>query len=135
MDAVWVGVIGTVLGAVVAGASSMLSSLILWWTEQKRLKLAYEHKIEDGRRERRRALVADWRAGVAQHRISLDAYYDPDTDDVPWPELAGAVWYETLRPYLDDSLTAGLDRGDMPPQKLRDISRRIGDLEREWELI
>lgn len=135
MDAVWVGVIGTVAGGVVGGATSLLSPLILWRTEEKKLKLAYEHKTEDDTREHRRALVADWRAGVAQHRIHLEAYYDSDISGAPWPELAGAVWYETLRPYLDDSLTADLDSGNMPPQHLRSVSRRIADIEREWELI
>lgn len=84
MDPIWAGVIGTIAGGIVGSATSLLSPLILWRTEEKRLKLEHDNakalnEIEQGNeleriekaavaadKAHKRELVESWRTGLAE---------------------------------------------------------------------
>lgn len=122
VDPVWAGVIGTAVGGVVGSATSLLSPLILWRTEQKRLVLEQtnakelaeqkqrhdlERLAEESRqadRIHKRKLVDDWRFEVS----NLESDYSEASDNAPVGsrleikmDPTGYPWFESLKPHLN----------------------------------
>lgn len=122
VDPVWVGVIGTAVGGVVGSATSLLSPLILWVTEQKRLMLEqanakeladqkHRHDLERLAEESRQAdrihkrkLVDEWRSEVS----AFESEYSEAISNAPngsrldiRMDPTGKLWFESLKPQLN----------------------------------
>lgn len=157
IDAVWAGVVGTVAGGVVGSATSLLAPLINWRTEEKRLGVEkhnakdladHQHTLNLARIEResaadelaaKRALVCQWREGVA---ASVKNYHEANAyNSVSLESLAGAPWFETLRPHLN-SEDVGLRVDFLAPifveiyeTKAKNLSDEITRIAREWNVF
>lgn len=125
VDPVWAGVIGTAVGALAGSATSLLSPLILWRTESKRLKVEHSNAVElsakqhtqelerlaeEGKQadqEYRRGLVSQWRDGLekAAEELRQREFQESHNYAVPdLPNLQAMQWFASLRPHLDSSL-------------------------------
>ncbi|UPK65303.1 hypothetical protein MYP14_08305 [Rhodococcus pyridinivorans] len=155
VDPVWAGVVGAVAGGVIGAATSLLSPLILWKTEKKRLAAEHEnakaladqkhkHEIirlqEEARqsdREHKRALILQWRNGVREASEAYNAA-DQAAGVIPDVSVTGQMWFETLRPHLDEDkgdLMRILRHGDWIWSDAATLFEEIARIEREWELV
>jgi len=134
MNAVWAGVIGSVAGGFFVSATALLSPLVTWKTESKKLAAEHAHQTEEASRDYKRTLVASWRAGLAD---SKKRYWEwqRSEDDGHMPEVVGMAWFESLRPHLSPELLGTIGVGHLYDSNTHELSIRIGELEREWKLI
>jgi hypothetical protein len=156
IDPVWAGVVGTAVGGVVGSATSLLSPLILWKTEKKRLVLQHENEValtgqkheqelerlaEEAKQadlEHRRSLVSQWRDSV---RETSDEWVRAREETETWPDLSpvGRTWFESLKPHLnreDAEIKSLVEFGhSWGPLTAGVLFDEIARIEHEWRLI
>ncbi|QOV97548.1 hypothetical protein RCF27_16405 [Rhodococcus pyridinivorans] len=161
VDPVWAGVIGTAVGALAGSATSLLSPLILWRTESRRLEVEHSNAValsetqhnqelerlaEEGKQadqEYRRRLISQWRDGLekAAEELRQREYQESIDHVVPdLPNLQAMQWFASLRPHLNPSLdwVTVINVGVYYAYSHSDgpeLAAEIARIEREWGLV
>ena len=140
VDAGMMGLAGTVVGAAVVGGVGLVRSMAESWmpgvvanTEQKR-------QVQVELQSRRHDVLREWRAGLAESR---DTYrqWAAGPRDTDAPNVVGAAWFESLRPYLPGTGEAATGEPaqyrtaheivcDNPTVVM--LSLEIGRIEKDW---
>ncbi len=148
LEPAWIGVIGTGIGAFASGIPAFATALVQSLSAKAQRKQdaaqaqaqldaeAVEAKAQrDAERnheesQRRRALIALWRAGIA----TLG-------DAGLYAKALQTPWYETLRPYLTSDVVAKLEgqrtvlvMPDTPRGGKNLFTGEVDRIEREWGL-
>lgn len=140
-----------VIGAAVGNIGTWFTTWLLGKNERKRLaeerttakELAdkqHTHELtkfgledEQADRTRKREQIARWRSELAE----LKFYYV--SEGLSRSSLTGVVWFEELRPYLDQSLpqVVSLTAMGSPPgdDDFRALFEEVARIEKEWKLI
>ena len=144
LEPAWIGVIGTGIGAFAGGLPAFGTAVVQSVSARSQRKIdaevakaklyaeAAEAKAQRDHEEalRRRATIADWRAGIASMNVGA-----------PHTEYTRTTWYETLRPYLLESERKQLESPRtviVLPETGRGLKDRftgaVDRIEREWGL-
>ncbi|MEJ6536120.1 MAG: hypothetical protein QNL98_02565 [Mycobacterium sp.] len=135
MDAAMMGLAGTVVGAAVVGGVGLVRSMADSWfpgvvanTEQRR-------QAQVDLQSRRHDVLREWRAGLAEARDTYRQWAAGPRDTDP-PNVVGAEWFESLRPYLPGTGEGSQYRTalevacDNPTVVM--LSLEIGRIEKDW---
>lgn len=135
VDAAMMGLAGTVVGAAVVGGVGLVRSMADSWfpgvvanTEQRR-----QAQVE--LQSRRHDVLREWRAGLAEARDTYRQWAAGPRDTDP-PNVVGAEWFESLRPYLPGTGEGSQYRTalevacDNPTVVM--LSLEIGRIEKDW---
>lgn len=135
MDAAMMGLAGTVVGAAVAGGVVLVKSVAETWLPGAVASADQKRQAHMDLHSRRHDVLREWRAGLAGARDAHRQWAtgSPKTEA---PNVVGAEWFESLRPYLSDSGDAAQYRTacevhcDNPT--LVALSLEIGRIEKDW---
>jgi hypothetical protein len=144
LEPAWIGVIGAGIGAFASGIPAFGTAVVQSVSargqrnhEAAQAKAKHDAEAAEAKAQRdheetlrRRATIADWRAGIASMNIGA-----------PHTEYTRTPWYETLRPYLSEAGRNQLERPRtiivVPDtgRGLKDMfTREVDRIEREWGL-
>lgn len=126
-------VVVALAGIASTAAVSVLTPVIGWWSESKKLDKAHEQALELADVEHKREQLREWRTGVVESLAK-------DPHSTKGETFSGTVWFESLRPYLGSEVTAN---GSSTPLRedltimvdvftAGSIFEEINRLEREW---
>jgi hypothetical protein len=140
MDAGMMGLAGTVVGAALVGGVGLVKSVAETWLPGVVANTDHKRQAQVDLLSHRHEVVKEWRAGLAS---AGDTYrqWAAGPRDTEAPNVVGAEWFESLRPYLPDTVeaagggpapyrTAHVVQCDNPT--LVALSLEIGRIEKDW---
>ena len=128
------GLAGTVVGAALVSGVGLVKSVAETWLPGVAANTDYKRQAQAELQSRRHDVLREWRSGLAGARDTYQQWAaGPQDSDAP--NVAGAEWFESLRPYLPDTgdaayRTAHNVHCDNPT--LVALSLEIGRIEKDW---
>jgi len=129
------GLAGTVVGAALVGGVGLVKSVAETWLPGVVANTDHKRQAQVDLLSHRHDVLKEWRAGLAS---AGDTYrqWAAGPRDTEAPNVVGAEWFESLRPYLPDTGEAAHYRTahdvhcDNPT--LVTLSLEIGRIEKDW---
>jgi len=129
------GLAGTVVGAALVGGVGLVKSVAETWLPGVVANTDHKRQAQVDLLSHRHDVVREWRAGLASAR---DTYrqWAAGPRDTEAPNVVGAEWFESLRPYLPGTGEAAHHRTALDVQcdnpTVVTLSLEIGRIEKDW---
>ena len=129
------GLAGTVVGAALVGGVSLVKSVADTWLPGVVANTDHKRQAQFDLLSHRHDVLKQWRSGLAGAR---DTYrqWAAGPRDIEAPNVVGAEWFESLRPYLPGTGEAAQYRTAHEVQcdnpTVVTLSLEIGRIEKDW---
>ena len=124
------GLAGTVVGAALVGGVGLVKSVAETWLPGVVANTDHKRQAQVELLSHRHDVVKGWRAGLASARDTYRQWAAEPRDTEP-PNVVGAEWFESLRPYLPDPYRTAHDVQCDNPTVVT-LSLEIGRIEKDW---